>query len=70
MKPTPREKEVAGILGRIYGGKVRLIPRVNKPEGIKTPDYMIENRKYDLKKYMATVKILYTMQLTKEGTIK
>ena len=49
MKPTTREKEVAGILGRIYGGKVRIIPRINKPEGIKTPDYMIENRKYDLK---------------------
>ncbi len=49
MKPTTKEKEVAGILGRIYGGKVRIIPRINKPEGIKTPDYMIENRKYDLK---------------------
>ena len=49
MKPTIREKEVASIIGRIYGGKVRIIPRINKPEGIKTPDYMIDNRKYDLK---------------------
>lgn len=49
MKPSNREKEVAEIIGKIYGGIVKIIPRINKPEGIKTPDYMIENKKYDLK---------------------
>lgn len=49
LEPTDKEKEVANLLGEIYGGKVRIIPRINEPAGIKTPDYMIENRKYDLK---------------------
>ena len=49
LKTTEREREVANILGKIYGGKVRIIPRVNEPEKIKTPDYMIRNEKFDLK---------------------
>lgn len=49
LKPTKREIEVAKILGRIYGGKVRLIPVVLKPKGIKTPDYLVNNEKFDLK---------------------
>lgn len=49
LEPTDKEKEVANLLGEIYGGKVKIIPRINEPAGIKTPDYMIENRKYDLK---------------------
>ena len=49
MKHTEKEKEVAKILGEIYGGKVRLIPVVLNPQNIKTPDYMIGNIKIDLK---------------------
>lgn len=49
MKPTEREKEVANILGKIYGGEVRIIPRINNPLNIKTPDYIINNEKFDLK---------------------
>ncbi len=49
LEPTDREKEVANMLGKLYGGKIKIIPRVNNPAGIKTPDYMIRNRKYDLK---------------------
>lgn len=49
MKPTEKEKEVAKLLGEIYGGKIKIIPRINEPENIKTPDYMIRNKKYDLK---------------------
>ena len=49
LAPTQREKEVASMLGEIYGGKVRIIPRINEPKNIKTPDYMIRNKKYDLK---------------------
>lgn len=46
---TKKEKEVAKILGEIYGGKVRLIPVVLNPQHIQTPDYMIRNMKFDLK---------------------
>lgn len=49
LEPTQREKEVANMLGKLYGGKIKIIPRVNIPEGIKTPDYIIRNKKYDLK---------------------
>ena len=49
MKHTEKEKEVAKILGEIYGGKVKIIPAVLNPQHIKTPDYMIKNIKYDLK---------------------
>lgn len=40
---------IANLLGRIYGGKVKLVPVVLNPKGIKTPDYMINNNRFDLK---------------------
>lgn len=49
MKHTEKEKQVAKILGEIYGGKVKIIPAVLNPQHIKTPDYIIKNMKYDLK---------------------
>lgn len=49
IEPTIREKEVANLLGEIYGGQVNIIPRVNEPANIKTPDYIIDNEKFDLK---------------------
>ncbi len=64
LKPTDREKEVANMLGKLYGGKIKIIPRINKPEGIKTPDYMIRNKKYDLKQISGSGK--YVIQ----GNIK
>lgn len=44
-----REIEVAKLLGQAIGGKVNIIPKVNKPFGIKTPDYIINDEKFDLK---------------------
>lgn len=49
MSPTNREKEVAKLLGEIYGGKIKIIPRVNEPTNIKTPDYIIRGERFDLK---------------------
>lgn len=49
FKPTQREIEVAELLGQAIGGKINIIPRINKPCGIKTPDYIINNEKFDLK---------------------
>lgn len=49
LEPTQREKDVANMLGEIYGEKVKIIPKVNKPLNIKTPDYMINDQKFDLK---------------------
>lgn len=49
IKHTEKEKEVAKILGRMYGGNVKLVPVVLNPKGIKTPDYIINGEKFDLK---------------------
>lgn len=49
MQPSQREKEVADLMGKIFGGEVNIIPRINYPKKIKTPDYIINKEKYDLK---------------------
>lgn len=49
LKPTQREIEVAELLGQAIGGKVNIIPRINEPPNIKTPDYIINNERFDLK---------------------
>lgn len=66
MKPTEKEKEVAQLIGELYGGKIKIIPRVNEPEGIKTPDYMIKNRKYDLKEIYGNSKNTIYNTITKK----
>lgn len=49
LKTTNNEIEIANILGLIFGGRVKLIPVVLHPKGIQTPDYIINNKKFDLK---------------------
>lgn len=64
LNPSSREKEIAKILGKIYGKQVKIIPRVNEPANIKTPDYMIENEKLDLKQITGSGKYVI------EGNLK
>lgn len=49
LKTTESEMEVAKVLGKTFGGKVNLVPVVLQPKGIQTPDYIINNQKFDLK---------------------
>lgn len=49
LDSTKREIEVAKLLGEVFGGTIKLIPKVNEPPGIKTPDYIINDEKFDLK---------------------
>lgn len=56
FKHTEREKEVANLLGNLYGGNVNLIPVVLEPKGIKTPDYIIDGNRFDLKEIEGTGK--------------
>lgn len=56
LRPTKREKEVANMLGALYGKNVNIIPRINEPAGIKTPDYIIDNQRFDLKEIMGNGK--------------
>lgn len=63
-----REIEVANILGELYGGEIKLIPRINKPLGIKTPDYIVNDEKFDLKEITGNGK--YTIQGNIKGKSK
>lgn len=64
LEHKKRELEVAQILGETIGGRVNIIPRINKPLNIKTPDYIINNERYDLKQITGEGKYVI------EGNIK
>lgn len=49
LRPTNQEKEIAGILSGKYGKKVEFVPQVLYPQGIQTPDYLIDGERFDLK---------------------
>ncbi len=46
---SPHEKEIAELLEKEFGGELYMVPRVNNPEGISTPDYLFRGIGYDLK---------------------
>lgn len=43
------EKEIAELLEREVGGELYLVPRVNEPQGVPTPDFLFHGARYDLK---------------------
>ena len=45
----PYEKEIAELLAKEAGVGINMVPRVNNPQGVKTPDYLINGKGYDLK---------------------
>lgn len=49
IKASEKERAVANLMGESLGGKVELVPVVLNPKGIKTPDYIINGEKFDLK---------------------
>lgn len=66
LDTTIREKEVAEILGKIYGGQVNIIPRVNEPANIKTPDYIVNNERFDLKEIFGSGKYVIEGNIRKK----
>lgn len=46
---SPHEKEIAELLEREFGGELFMVPRVNNPQGVSTPDYLFRGNGYDLK---------------------
>lgn len=46
---SPHEKEIAELLEREVGGELFMVPRVNNPQGVSTPDYLFHGKGYDLK---------------------
>lgn len=49
LKPSKQEKDVAEIISKKYGKIVELVPQVIYPQGIQTPDYLIDGERFDLK---------------------
>lgn len=46
---SSKEKDVAEWLENTFGGEIYMIPRVNKPDGIMTADYLFRGEYWDLK---------------------
>lgn len=46
---SPHEKEIAELLEREVGGEIFMVPKVNSPQGIRTPDYLFNGDACDLK---------------------
>lgn len=46
---SEQEKNIAEWLESIFGGQLRMNPRINYPEGIKTSDYIFRKENWDLK---------------------
>lgn len=50
FEPSEKEREVAEWYADIFGGKIQLMPKINKPSGHKLGDYMLNgNELIDLK---------------------
>lgn len=41
-KHDEREIEVAKLLNKTFGGNVRILPNINFPQNVKTPDYLFK----------------------------
>ncbi len=46
---SQKEKEVAEWLAKKFGVKVQLVPKVNYPLKVPTPDYLVNGERFDLK---------------------
>lgn len=49
LHPTVQERKIATILSEKYGKVVEFVPQVVYPQGMQTPDYMINGDRFDLK---------------------
>ncbi len=56
LKASKKEIDVADMLGDVYKTKVKLVPVVLNPPGVKTPDYILNEEKFDLKEIFGSNK--------------
>lgn len=49
LRPTEQERDVAAILSERYGKRVEFVPQIMVPQGVQTPDYLIDGERFDLK---------------------
>lgn len=65
---SDKEKEVAEWLEGIFGGELYMMPRVNKPDGIMTADYLFRNEYWDLKEIFGNGKHTLDSAIKKKKT--
>lgn len=53
---SQREKEVAEFLERTFGGEIKLLARIDNPDGMKMADYLFHGELLDLKEIMGNGK--------------
>lgn len=56
FRPTEREREVGELIARMLGRQVIHVPEVHNPNSVKTPDYLIDGVRWDLKEIEKTGK--------------
>lgn len=56
---SEHEKEIAEWLEDTFGGEIYMIPRINYPEGISTPDYLWNSEYWDLKEIKGNSKQIF-----------
>ena len=62
LHPTKQERKIADLLCEKYGKIVEFVPQIMYPQGIQTPDYLIDGERFDLKTPSVRGKnLLYSM---------
>ncbi len=70
IKPSENEKRIGNLLARDYGKEVKLLPKVNYPKGVRTPDFMVDDEGYDLKTLTGSGKNVLSSAIKKDQTQK
>lgn len=65
--PSEKEKAIADYICNSLGKTVELVPKINYPLGIKTPDYLIDGERFDLKSPTGKGKYLLQGLIAKKG---
>ena len=66
LHPTEQERSVAAVLSKKYGMIVEFVPQIMYPQGIQTPDYLINGERFDLKTFKSSGKNVFYNMIAKK----
>ena len=66
LRPSKQERKVAETLSKKYGKTVELVPQVMYPQGIQTPDYLVDGERFGLKCFKSSGKNLIYNLISKK----
>lgn len=66
LYPTEQERSVAAVLSKKYGKIVEFVPQIMYPQGIQTPDYLINGERFDLKTFKSSGKNVFYNMIAKK----